>query len=176
MKSNPRYLVHIDLTAYEKCLRSRAKREWRTWMRYAASFVPVFCTFCAGAFVVGQMFMGGMSRDGIIASTCFGFFVGPIYALLQYESNIKQAVQNSRGVSWDCEHADENYCVTDPNGSTTHYPWRLMKIEASDPDYWDVSCRSLEIIVFREPLRQAGLEEDFERRLGKDSDGNKTDT
>lgn len=162
-----RYQVLADAKVLEKYLRRVGRQNSRDWLRYAASLVPPFCIYAAGTYTVAQMFSATKNWDGLVPALLFGFVIGPISALLHYETYVKQQVLQDKDKTWDCELTPDFYQFTGPDGVVVSVPWRWMKIESAEPEYWEISCRGFKLMVFREPLQKAGLESEFERRLGR---------
>jgi hypothetical protein len=51
------------------------------------------------------------------------------------------------------------------NGLILHIPWKLMEIKSETEDAWTVQYLETKIVIFRKPMREAGFEDEFLRRV-----------
>jgi hypothetical protein len=161
-----KYTVHPDLKVYERYLRRDGKDRLREWIYHALRQIPNYGFLCAGGYAFGQLVGGTTSWPGIVAAMSMGVIIGPVSTFMDFDGSVHRVLADLKGKSWDCTLIDSCWQCTDNDGVTTSFPWELMRIEKSDPDYWEISCRNSTVVVFRQPLREAGFEEEFERRLG----------
>lgn len=163
-----KYQVNPDIKVYEKFLRRDGKDRLREWVYYAATQIPNYACLCAAGYAIGQQVGGTNSLPGIIAAMSIGVIIGPISALVEFDKSVHKSLADEKLKSWDCVLTESSWQCTDNDGVTTVFPWRLMKIVKTDPDYWEIYCRNHWVLVYRQALREAGLEEEFERRVGKE--------
>lgn len=163
------YEVHSVVADCEKYYRWHARRHLRDWLWYATYLVPPYAVLCAGTCIFAQFFGGTMTVESLVAAIAFGCILAPLAAVNQYHTQIKQSVSSQRCQSWRCELTDEFYQFTSSDGVRTCIPWRRIKIETEEPEYFAISCGSHENMIYRDPLRRAGLEEEFVRRVGAGS-------
>jgi hypothetical protein len=71
------------------------------------------------------------------------------------------------GEAWQCTMDDERWTSRSKNGLVISIPWKMMKVNCELPDGWAIGYYNSQMWVYREPLRKAGLEEEFKRRIGK---------
>lgn len=160
------YVVNPDLKVYERYLRQDGKDRIREWIYHAASQIPNYGILCACSCAFGQVIGGTTSWNGIIAAMSLGVIIAPISTLVHFDKSVHQSLAEVKNKTWTCTLTECCWKLTDDDGVTSSFPWSLIKIEKSDPDYWEISCGKTIVVVFRKPLREAGLEEEFERRLG----------
>ncbi|MBV6458425.1 MAG: hypothetical protein HONBIEJF_01552 [Fimbriimonadaceae bacterium] len=66
---------------------------------------------------------------------------------------------------WDCEISDRHWKTTDQFGFTRTYLWHQMEVISEFPEAWWIRVEAFDIIVFRKPLREAGVEDAFRERM-----------
>ena len=78
---------------------------------------------------------------------------------------------NSNGIpqTWQCVIDDRGWSVSDERGYSYFIPWELMRQLIEHPEGWHILVEhtKVQIWVFRQPLRAAGLEEEFRSRMGR---------
>jgi hypothetical protein len=71
----------------------------------------------------------------------------------------------NQGMRWTCTMDSERWSFENPDGVIIAIPWKQMRITDETPDVWYVSYSGGEMPVWRGPLREAGLEEEFRSRV-----------
>lgn len=160
------YVVNPDLKVHERYLWQDGKDRFSEWFYYAATLIPNYGFLCGCAYACGQFAGGAGSWSGIIAAMSMGVVIGPAAAFVEFDKGVRKAIAEEKLKFWDCVLTESTWQCTDNDGVTTTFPWKSMKIHKTDPDYWEIWCRNHWVLVYRQPLREAGLEEEFERRLG----------
>jgi hypothetical protein len=71
-----------------------------------------------------------------------------------------------------CEITDAAWTISDSEGGSTRIPWGFMTIKMKHPEAWliEYGQSKARMFVYREPLRQAGLEQQFLQRLREASE------
>jgi hypothetical protein len=160
------YTALPDLVAHKRVSKRLARRNARQWVPGYVQFTG----FCAivGAFGYG---FGAVSTgeefnfNGFIVGGLFGIVVGFLWAILVNETRTNNLVRELKKSRWECEIADGEFRIRDVDGTGRSIPWGLMTLEVDDPDAWAVKYGKQYMIVFRESLRSAGLEEEFRCRI-----------
>lgn len=68
--------------------------------------------------------------------------------------------------SWETHILESGIEVVHDNGIVLHIPLTLMKILMETEDGWTIEYAGTSIVLFRKALRDAGLEEEFLKRVG----------
>jgi hypothetical protein len=74
------------------------------------------------------------------------------------------------GEVWTCEMTEKGWSYRGRNGVLTFIPWSLMRQKMDHPEAWLIDFGAHQTWVFRQPLRDAGLEDEFRNRMGKAPD------
>ena len=118
-----------------------------------------------GAFVCGDwcaQHQGPVA--GMAVAVAVGFVVGvitPVLAALQQIGRVKDVW----GGSVLCTVSEDAWSFRMPSGVRTEVPWQAMRLLFEHPDGWIIHYDQVTMIVFRSPLKAAGLDEEFRKRL-----------
>lgn len=90
----------------------------------------------------------------------YGVYLGSHYRNSQVEQEVDCADEQ-----WTCVLTDESFTSFDRKGIGYTVPWREMEVEFETDDIWVIRFDHRHMYVEREPLRQAGLEDEFRSRV-----------
>lgn len=95
--------------------------------------------------------------------------IGILLSFAHYWEHIRKSMKNQNREFaeevWACELSAEAWSFVSKDGVRTSIPWRIMEIEFEHPYGWLVNYGRGEVIVYRRPLQDAGLEEEFLSRI-----------
>lgn len=164
------YQVDFDAEVSRKStieIIKQRKSEWiNAWLRWTAY----------GTFIIWFLMITGTfhdrSKDGLVLvglALTISALLSFVY-LWEYVRKGNEAFsQANSGMRWTCTMNAERWSFEDRDGVVTSIPWKLMRITDETPDVWHISYGLAEVPVWRRPLREAGLEEEFRSRIGRES-------
>ena len=162
------YEVVFDLVRHKSATRAALRSEWRSLIANACP--PVCLCVCAGLIASGMTHRSGTdswpydgSLQALSASSGLGLVVTAVWYLAWWDHTSRALL----GTVWHCEITDEVWSYAQSDGVRTAIPWSTMTIKMEHPEAWIIEYgnRKAKIFVYREPLRRAGLEEEFLKRL-----------
>jgi len=163
------YIARPNLGAYERLHRRKNSFLSAPFIRVQLiTSVHVALMGVLGCVVAQTVGNQPLTLSEVLAA---GIAVFVVQALAMY-AHQSRAIQ--RGVarfaeqklSWFCEISDEGFQSRSNSGVVSLVPWSLMKLQLEDPDAWWIEYEQTGLVIFREPLRVAGLEDEFRRRIG----------
>lgn len=153
------YKVVGDPKVLKRLVWWQARMSWRGILGSAAAgSLP---TMIIVSTVVGMV----RGHEGTaVAYYSLGAFLANFLVLLAAQL-VQLAITELPAESWDCELTDEAWISRTLSGVTTIIPWKALKIVGEHKDAWLVDYGDLSYAL-RQPLREAGLEEEFKKRIG----------
>jgi len=160
------YVAAMDSVAYARVVKKNWRRQWRSVVLRNAQSVAYAtvlgaCSACAGSSYSGADFRWRIMSGGAI----FAAAVTVILIAAQWDAASRNLANKAGPKSWQCAISDSAYTFTDQSGIAVSIPWSVMRVELEDPDAWLILYPGGELVVFRKPLRNAGFEEEFRRRV-----------
>lgn len=162
------YQVVHDVELARQANLHAMRMQWKEWAVYGLKSGGNLITFGGITWIACSYFLGKQYNFLALAYTCaFCFAVGLALPLYQY---IRAADKRERdpfaGSSWTCEMTEAGWSTETSDGLRIFYPWKLLAIEIELPDMWMIDVKDFEPVwVFRKPLRETGLEDEFRRRI-----------
>ena len=157
------YRAETDMDAMKKVWRNQqTSRPFLLWYMDWEINLIIFLGISFAIGTLGKSDLETLAR--VIAS---GATLAAAFLLnLSYQQLLK-----CPNLSWDCKISDESYSFTDTNGIGSIIPWRLMKVKLEITDAWLIEYGDQRsVIIFRKPLRTAGLEDEFRKRIPEPGD------
>lgn len=160
------YTVEFDPEAMLRAQRAALWTYKRDWVKFG--FVLWFWNGVLGGLC--WAFVSNEVRIYSIQALVTTLLVGLLFAVSSVVDYIlkiatRAGMRAQEGTVWDCSFDDLAWSFTKRGGSTLTIPWSLMTISYEHEDAWLVSYEKTEIWIFRGPLRKAGLEAEFLKRL-----------
>jgi len=162
------YFAAMDPYVYARITRKYWRQQWPSTTRRSFGYIMCSVVLGAGSASVGANIAGFEFRwrllvgGGVFAAVASAILI--IASMSTASQNLGKADERK---SWQCAISDWAYTCTDESSVTLSIPLRSMRIILEDPDAWLVTYPGGDMVVFRNPLRAAGLEEEFRRRVGK---------
>ena len=94
-----------------------------------------------------------------------GAVVGVAWLMSTQESANQKQIKVLQDQKWVCQITEDAYTFTDRDGISKSIPWRLMKLEVEDPDAWGIKFGNEQIVIYRKPLKESGLDDEFMKHL-----------
>ncbi|HEY0867501.1 MAG TPA: hypothetical protein VGE01_08985 [Fimbriimonas sp.] len=166
MGEEPRYEVVYDPQANRRIALDGIKRNRSAWV--TTWFFWSLGLSAAVGFLLYTGTFHNRSKDQpflIGMALAIGTLLPFVYLWEYARKGIERGNAAHEGKRWICSLTPESWTFTDQDGVATSIPWRLMKIDVETPDAWFVKYGASEVLVYRQPLRDAGLEEEFRSRI-----------
>ncbi|HZH97932.1 MAG TPA: hypothetical protein VEX38_03095 [Fimbriimonadaceae bacterium] len=165
------YVAEISDREYKDAMLRMIRRNWYLWVVHCARSGFGYAGVGALTFYAAYDLSGafGIEYGMLIAAAvpfAFGFF-SPLLGISTSYGRWSPPL-SSQPRYYDCELTEEGWGFKTPNGVARFIPWKSMRLEYEFPNMWSVKYGPLEedhVVVYREPLRRAGLEEEFRSRL-----------
>lgn len=156
-----------DIKAYR---RATDRMMWQSLTPWAGKFYQLsywLVLMSAVGYSIPTRFTDDFRWDGLGWATVLGFFAYNLWTIYTSEKAKTVAETYYATESWACEISSKSYVFSSSEGLKTSVPWELMKIEREDPGLYQINYLHYTIPIYRKPLRDAGLEEEFRSRIGK---------
>lgn len=166
-----RYEVKHDAEAYRRFQRAYARSQWPT---YAAAYLSTgaYFAFCGiSVYWIANMAAGIDAWGGLPYAALMSFLFGMTWVYSQAVHQTDERQREYMGLAWTCEIAPEVWRFVGNQCGDIEIPWNIMRVKFEHPDAWLISYGDQEVMVYREPLRAAGLEDLFRSRIGRAGDG-----
>lgn len=157
----------VAIEAYVRAYRRAHKGKVANWIVNQAAWtiaLPIlsflFGVYCSNT----DSFAPGVWVLGIGAFSAFLYLTN--WGL---DCQMEASKQAGAGKTWRCTLTAEGWTFAELEGASTFIPWRAMKLVLETPAIWEVRYGKDSVLVFREPLRRAGLEQEFCERIGQTS-------
>lgn len=132
------------------------------WLRWSATVaVIIWFLLYTGTFHDRKKDFALLIGMAVVLSLLLCFVYLWEYIRKENEANVRTNLDKR----WTCTMDPEKWTFEDQDGVVTAIPWNHMRITEETPDVWYVTYGGREIFVFREPLRAAGLEDEFKSRI-----------
>lgn len=96
----------------------------------------------------------------------FAVFLGIVATWSYCYDQVERAVKvDLKAQRWTTRILESGLETEQANGIVLIIPWRLMTITAERDDVWMIEYEGNPLAVFRKPMREAGLDEEFRRRV-----------
>ena len=163
---NLRYEVQYDPEVHRRLMIALLRHSRSRWICYYLAYVPFTAILCAFLLFTGSliqtaewMFIGAIAAAiGVVL---------PFVLIWEWLRKwIDSQVKSVEGRKATCTLSPEHWTYTNQDGFITSIPWKIMKLTLETPDAWLITASGQEIFVYRQPLREAGLEEEFRKRIG----------
>jgi hypothetical protein len=140
----------------------------RHWWRWVLSFVVLSLMATAVAGIL--LHLGSAMRLPRDSQTLWTFSAsaGVVFTLCLLAEKARKTTEGSTtfiGKSWTCTLTEDHWIIEDDEGVRTQIPWHVMKIEFESEHAWNVSCGAQQLVIYRQPLREANLESEFLSRI-----------
>lgn len=160
------YEARNDPTVSRAYLKAHRSENWGTWLGWAFRSVLYFIGIPTTCYLLGWEFSTDNSgREGLTLLLVVAIVYCGFWFRHAYTSHIETNLDADRGEVWTCELTKDAWTFARKNGVLTSIPWKLMEIGLEGPDFWEVRYGRFQVLVFRQPLRRAGLEGEFLRRI-----------
>ena len=162
------YSVAFDPPAYRRSVEAGFRRNRKKWLGYAftwafcGAMIGLVCCWAASYYGSKGQIVYGTALGA--SFTALGFFLLP-YSLR--DQQVKQAIKNSTTKSWKCRITPGHFKFESNEGVVASVPWTVLKLEYETSDTFCLSYPGSSLIVFRDPLRDSGLEGLFLERLNE---------
>lgn len=165
MGSSRTYTAKTDNEAIIRLSKAQMKGEWLSaclkwstfflWSGFILYYFPHFFASQQGEWV------------GLGVFVAFAFLLGFVSVMVGWQQSIDKCRSNRKIETWECELSDEAYCCKDSMGIGVQIPWSQMKVKLEHPDGYVVNYWNRDVIIFRKPLKDAGLDEEFAQRISE---------
>lgn len=166
------YEVVYDVEASRQMSKACMRHFGWSWLKAGLMHGLYYIVPAFFAWAIVSFYANSYSYQGLLAVSLFSLSVGlfmPIHTYIQVAD--KRERDPNSGEVWQCELTEEGWSFCDKLGVRRFIPWTIMKLLFEHSDGWLVQSGSEQIWVFRGPLREAGLEEEFRTRIGTGSPG-----
>jgi hypothetical protein len=159
------YEVRHDAEAVRRFQRVALRFYWRHYLRGGSRWAAVVGLYCGLSYAVACSAMG-RTWDGFHWAIASGFIVGLLGYMARIGEDLHRLATGDAGEVWTCTMTDEAWSARRTDGSLLEVPWKRMKIAFESSDAWQIVYGKQQIMVFRRPLHEAGLEDVFKSRVG----------
>jgi len=160
------YIVHEDHEATRRVSLALMRRTWHRWLNYGFSLGFAFALFGLMTWIITSYYVGAYSTSGLLATFLFCMASGLLAPVLNYLQAWDRREWKKRAPeTWTCVLTDEGWSYRNVDGLLRFIPWTAMSLRYEHKDGWLIQFGSEEVLVFRSPLREAGLEEEFRKRM-----------
>ncbi len=160
-----RYTVRFDPNVNRAFDIGYTKKSARHWVFAGLRRGLLYAALAAFLIYTGTF----KSRDDYFAIIGMPLIIGLLIAFVESWESIRSCIetqnQSLAGETWECEITADYWTTTDRKGLRVHYPWKQMEITYESLEGWIVRCGGTEVVVYRAPLRAAGLEDEFLKRI-----------
>jgi hypothetical protein len=164
-ESGATYRVRFDPSAFRRYQYTAMRRDRAAWVDVWLRATTVWSFFVLFVFLVGERIV----RDGsllVIVSVAVG--IGAVTGFLvvwhQTRQWVEDQIRTSSGIVWTCELGPHAWSYDD-GATKTAISWGALRIKSETDEFWEVLAGGQPMPIWRGPLRDAGLEEEFLGRL-----------
>lgn len=155
------YVVREDPDVRRRLIRAATLRNWKSWIWHGVKWgaklaLVVFFTLLVVGSATG-------SRYPMVEGMVPAFVIGFVWVMVGFLDGLRSRSEASQ--VWTCELTDEYWSYQTTNGLRAEIPWKLMRLQMSHPDGWLIDYADSSVWVYRGPLRDAGLEDEFLNRI-----------
>lgn len=160
------YSVRATHAEYREIVKAAMRANWKTWVASSYRYALI-----GGALTTGVFFSGSIVSEsaglsgGFYVTAAIGLIGGACLPWLRASNRFDRAA-HFVPEQVDCSLTEESWRFRRPSGVMTEIPWRAMRLSLELPNAWIVQYGSDKVIVYRRPLREAGLEAEFASHLG----------
>ena len=166
--SSLKYRVEFDPTAHRRITKAFIRQNLGLWVQYSLKYSLILGgLFFLVAILVMRIHATLGPFEAQLYAGLLGIPVAFIWVFSGIRNQLDSADRTHAGLEWDCELLEDTWFVRQNNGYTYSIPWNLMKLQQEHPEGWYILIdRKSEsyVTVYRKPLQDAGLEEEFRRR------------
>jgi len=157
-----------DHAAFDKICRQQLRKNWWTWGFLSVKHWTIFVSAAFFSSLLIKSPNGFTERDwDFVQLVTFMGFILPLFSAVRNAEQWKKESWNAiRAKRWECALTPEFYQFGEDRGEVEEIPWSEMTLESEDPGAWTIRYGSKLIVVFRKPLQETGLEDEFRRRAG----------
>jgi hypothetical protein len=162
------YEVAHDPQVSKRVNLAAMRHSWKRWVGYGFSLGGHFAFMGAFSWVLVSYAVSTFSSDGLLLTSLFWIAVGlltPVYYYIQRWD--KREKDPYRGEVWQCDMTELGWSFQGKSGMLRFIPWELIRPTFEHEDGWLARCEEVELLIYRKPLREAGLEEVFRARMGR---------
>jgi hypothetical protein len=164
------YTERFDPDAYRRLIGLQRRIEWRSWVRWITR--EAFQTLVFGILLCAVFFYILNRTDSTQAwiwSGAFAVLYGISAPCSAVARRIERSLDHSRNYAETCVIDDHAYSVVWEGGVMLTIPWDSIEVVCRDRAGWIIRYGPDQSThyIFRKPLEEAQLVEEFERRIGK---------
>ena len=155
-----------DIEVYKQVSKLLVKKKPKIYFGYVMRLGGSGLLLGMICYAIGYVSLADFRVDRFILAGLYGAFWCALSLWTNYEQQLNQIIRNMKSKGWDCALTEEYLEFANEDGVTTQMLWSKMEVVVEHPGAWVVRCGEYESIVFRQPLRDAGYEEEFLKLVG----------
>jgi len=163
------YQVAYDVKVSSRIERGVLRCRLKYWAKYLLDVSGWLGFFCLAAALADRSLAPHVSATNrLILILLLGLPFGIIWSAMVVSSQVNLLRKANLGEVWTCTITDEVWSFRRQNGLTLSIPWKIMRLGCVHPDGWLIfygRSDAENVVVYRQALREAGLEEEFLRRI-----------
>ena len=163
------YEVTYDDQTTERFDKAAVRFFWREWFYAALNELSRFLIVAFMALLFYDMFrnvdakLPELLTSGFIASG-----IGAGWYIVVALSDLRGWRSADLGEIWHCSISDAAWSYQRRDGTLVSHPWSTMKMRFEHADGFLVGTTNGDVLVYRRPMQDAGLEDEFLSRLRAD--------